>query len=111
MINYGLTYYESMKPVGECLLIEKLTEDNLRKSHGLYIPEVAKQLNNKIGVGKVIALSKKAKEETNINENDYVLYDYFSANDDNGKHILTKYENIIMQLSEDEAYKFLNGEL
>ena len=111
MINYGLTNYETMTPVGECVLIEKLTEDGLRKSHGLYIPEVAKYANNKIGVGKVISLSRKAKEELNINENDYVLYDYFSANDDNGKHILTKYENIIMQLNEGEAFKFLNGEL
>lgn len=111
MINYGYNQYKSMKAIGECVLIEKLTEDCLRKSHGLYIPDPAKFKNNKIGVGKIIDLGKKAKENLGIDINDYVLYDYFSVFDDKGMCVLTKYENIIMQLSEDEAYKFLNGEL
>lgn len=111
MIDYSYNTYEYINPVGDCLLIEKLAEDTLRKSHGLFIPQPAKLKNNKIGVGKVLAISKKAATETKINVDDYVLYDYFSVFDDKGKNVLTKYENIIMQLTEDEAYKFLNGEL
>jgi effector-binding domain-containing protein len=56
-------------------------------------------------------ISKKAKNALGININDYVLYDYYSVFDDKGKNVLTKYENIIMQMTEEEANKFLNGEL
>lgn len=111
MIEYGYKNYEKVIPVGECVLIEKLTEDCLRKSHGLYIPDPAKFKNNKIGVGKVIGISKKAKSALSIDVNDYVLYDYYSVFDDKGKNVLTKYENIFMQLTEEEAHNFLNGEL
>jgi len=111
MIEYSYRHYEYINPVGECVLIEKLTEDCLRKSHGLFIPDPAKFKNNKMGVGKVIGISKKAKNALGININDYVLYDYYSVFDDKGKNVLTKYENIIMQMTEEEANKFLNGEL
>lgn len=111
MLEYGYTKYEKLIPIGDCVLIEKLSEDCLRKSHGLYIPDPAKYKNNKIGVGKVLDLSKTAKEKLGLKTGDYVLYDYFSVFDDKSINVLTKYENIIMQLNEDEAYKFLNGEL
>ena len=66
MLEYGYKKYNSMKAVGNCVLIEKMIEDNLRKSHGLYIPQSKKFENNKMGVGKVLNLSKKAEEETGI---------------------------------------------
>lgn len=111
MINYGTKNYKNIQAVHECILIEKLNEETLRKSHGLYIPETAKFKNNKIGVGKIINIGSSAKSETNLNENDYVLYDYYSVFNDFGKFVITKYENIIMKMEENEAYKFLNGEI
>ena len=111
MIEYGYTKYNSIKPIGNCILIKKLNEAGLRKSHGLYIPEVKKFENNKIGVGKVLDLSKTSSEKTGIKKGDFVLYDYYSAFDDNSINILTNYENVFMVLTKDEANAFLNGEL
>lgn len=111
MIEYGYTKYNSIKPIGNCILIEKMMENDLRKSHDLYIPQSKKFENNKIGIGKVLDLSKKAAEETGIKQNDYVLYDYYSAFDDNAINILTNYENVLMILTEKEAKQFLNGSL
>lgn len=111
MIDYGLTQYKKLNPKGLCILIEKMTENDLRKNGEIYIPNTAKLENYKIGVGKILDLSRKAKNETNLSKNDYVLYDYYSAHDDNSKNILTNYENIIMKVSYDEAIKFLNGKL
>ena len=39
MIDYGYTSYKYMKPVRNCVLIKKLEEKDLRKSHGLFIPD------------------------------------------------------------------------
>lgn len=111
MFDYGYKKYSKIKPIGCCILIEKMNEADLRKSHGLYVPESSNFKNNKIGIGKIIDISKKAKDELKIDINDYVLYDYFSVFDDKGKYVLTKYENIIMKLDEDEANRFLIGEL
>ena len=111
MLDYGYKKYNSMKPVGNCVLIEKMTENELRKSHGLFIPQVKKLENNKIGVGKVLDLSKTAEEKTGVKPGDYVLYDYYSAFNDQSINILTNYENIIMIVSKKEADEFLNGTL
>ena len=111
MIEYGYASYKTLKPVGDCVLIKKLTEDCLRKSHGLYIPQTKKFENNKIGVGEVLDLSKKAEKETGVKVGDYVLYDYYSAHNDDAINILTNYENLLMVLSKEEADAFLNGSL
>ena len=111
MIEYGYKTYQKMEPIGNCVLIKKMTEDCLRKSHGLFIPQSKKFENNKIGVGKVLDISKIAAEKTGVKRNDFVLYDYYSAYNDKAINILTNYENLIMVLSEEEAIKFLNGEL
>lgn len=111
MILYGYATYNEIKPVGNCVLIKKLMEDGLRKSHDLYIPQSKKFENNKIGVGKVLDLSKKAKSETGIKVGDYVLYDYYSAHNDAAINVLVDYENILMILSKNETDKFLNGTL
>ena len=111
MISYGYTSYNEIKPVGNCVLIKKLTEDGLRKSHDLYIPQSKKFENNKIGVGKVLNLSKKAKEETGVKAGDYVLYDYYSAFNDAAINVLVNYENLLIVLSKEEAKAFLNGSL
>ena len=111
MISYGYTSYNEIKPVGNCVLIKKLMEDGLRKSHDLYIPQSKKFENNKIGVGKILDLSKKAKEETGIKKGDYVLYDYYSSHNDASINVLVDYENVLIVLTKEETDKFLNGTL
>ena len=86
-------------------------ENEEHKAGDIIIPDSKKYANNKIGVGKVLELGRTAKNETKLAEGDYVLYDYYSAYNDTSQNILTKYENIILQLSEEEAYKFLRSEL
>ena len=112
MLEYGgYRNYEKIEPKGLCILIEKMQETDLRKNGEIYIPDSDSLKNYKMGVGKILDLSKKAKEETKLSIGDYVLYDYYSAHDDKSINILTNYENIIFKVSYDEAIRFLNGKL
>ena len=111
MLEYGYKKYDKIEPKGLCILIEKMQETDLRKNDGIYIPDSDKLKNYKMGVGKILDLSKKAHEETKLEIGDYVLYDYYSAHNDNSINILTNYENIIFKVSYDEAIRFLNGKL
>jgi len=109
MLEYGLTEYNKIKACGICILIKKTEEPDIRKSGGIYLPKQKKWENAKIGAGQIVDISKKAKEKTSLLIGDYVLYDYYSAHDDNGKYILTNYENILVKLNKDEYDEFLNG--
>lgn len=111
MLDYGYKKYDMIKPVGNCVLIKKINEPSLRKSHDLYIPQSKKFENNKIGVGEILDLSKTAEEKTGLKKGNFVLYDYYSAHDDNAINILTNYENIMMILTKNEVDLFLNGTL
>ncbi len=110
MIEYG--YDISLKNVvGEKVLIEKLQKEDLNKIDGIYIPDSKKYQNSKIGVGKIIDITDDTAEKYMIHKGDYVLYDYYSAFGDWKEAVITNAENIIFQLTEKEAYDFLNGTL
>lgn len=109
-VEHGMKHYDELKVIGPYILIEKIVNEEHRVGD-IIIPDSKKYANNKIGVGKVLELGRTAKNETKLTEGDYVLYDYYSAYNDTSQNILTKYENIILQLSEEEAYKFLRSEL
>jgi co-chaperonin GroES (HSP10) len=109
-MKYGTTEYKEMIVVGDHVLLEKKTTVGNRMSKGVLLPEYKDTLNNKIGVGKIIGIGKKAKEQTNLSISDVVLYDYFSAHDDHGEVILTDSENIIAKINESDIELFLNGE-
>lgn len=109
-VNHGISYYDELKVVGSYILIEKINNEE-HKIGDIIIPDSKKYANNKIGVGKILEIGKNAKKETNLNINDFVLYDYYSAYDNNGKHILIRYDNIILQLTEEDAFKYLNSNL
>lgn len=111
MLEYGYKKYNKIEAKGLCVLIEKMQEDDLRKNGEIFIPDSDKLKNYKMGVGKILDLSRKAKEETKLEVGDYVLYDYYSAHDNKSINILTHYENIIFKVSYDEATRFLNGKL
>ena len=109
-VEHGMKHYDELKVVGPYVLIEKIM-DKEHKDGDIIIPDSKKYANNKIGIGKVLELGRTAKDETKLAEGDYVLYDYYSAYDDTSQNILTNCENIILQLSKEEAYKFLRSEL
>lgn len=109
-VEHGGICYKNLKVVCSCVLIEKMENDE-HKVGDIIIPDSKQYANNKIGVGKLLELGEVAKKELQLSEGDYVLYDYYSAYDDSGKNILTKYDNIIMQMTESEANDFMNGTL
>ena len=109
-VEHGMKHYDELKVVGPYVLIEKIMNEE-HKDGDIIIPDSKKYANNKIGIGKVLELGRTAKDETKLVEGDYVLYDYYSAYDDTSQNILTNCENIILQLSKEEAYKFLRSEL
>jgi co-chaperonin GroES (HSP10) len=110
-VQYGYKKYDSIKTVGDKILIEKLQKNDLRCIDGIYVPESKSYKNCKIGVGKILDLGDGAKEKYSLNVGDYVLYDYYSAHGDWKETIITDGENIILQLTEQEASEFLNGSL
>ena len=52
-----------------------MQEDDLRKNGEIFIPDSDKLKNYKMGVGKILDLSRKAKEETKLEVGDRVLVD------------------------------------
>ena len=110
-IEYGNVKFSDVKIIGEKVLIEKLQKGDLRQIDGIYIPDSKEYKNSKIGVGRIIGIGNDAKEKYSVNVGDYVLYDYYSAHGDWPDKIITNGENIILQLEEDEAMKFLNSSL
>ena len=110
-ISYNDVKYRSFDAIGKFVLIEKLQKPDFKKIGDIYIPESEKYKNQKMGVGIIRRVGKEAQEEYNVNVGDYVLYDYYSAHGDNKDSIITNAENLILQLTKEEAYKFINGDL
>lgn len=109
-VDYGFFNYDELTVIGPYILIEKMTKIE-HKAGEIIIPDSKEYQNNKIGVGKILEIGKKAKIETNLNPGDYVLYDYYAANGNSGKNVLLKYNNVILQLTEDEMHQYLNSNL
>lgn len=110
-VMYAGKLYNSINVFGDKVLIKRLTPESLRQVDGIFIPESSKYQNMKIGAGQIIALGNDAKTDYGVDVNDYVLYDYYSANGDNKDTIITKAENLIVKVSEEEAYKFISSGL
>ena len=109
-MKYGLTEYDKIEVLNYHVLIKKAENSSERKVGDIFIPENKDTLNNKMGIGQIVQIGSKAKEITGLKENDFVLYDYFSAYDDRGEYIITKCENIIGQINEEDVIPFLNGQ-
>jgi co-chaperonin GroES (HSP10) len=100
--------YNSMKPCGDKVLLKKLINTLNKKYGDILIPQEHMK-NQSFGVAQVVDLgSSYSIKDSGIKIGDYVLYDYFSVYNDNPEYVLTKIENIILQLSEDEALKYKN---
>lgn len=95
--------YKSIKPTGDKVLLKKLVNKIDKKYGDILIPQ-AYAKNNSFGIAKVIELgSSESIKDSGLNIGDYVLYDYYSVYNDNPEYVITKIENIVLQLTEAEA--------
>lgn len=109
-IDYGTRMYERLDVVGPHILVQRF-ENEEHKAGDIIIPDSKKYANNKIGVGKILEIGKKAQEETKLNVGDYILFDFYSAFHKSKINVIISFENVMLQLNEVEAKEFLNGSL
>lgn len=113
MIEYntqnGTLYFEKIKACGDKVVLKKLINTLNKKYGDILIPhDVAKNMS--FGVAEVIDLgSSESIKDSGLKIGDYVLYDYYSVYNDNKEYVITKIENIILQLTEEEAIKYKTG--
>jgi hypothetical protein len=98
---------ENTVPVGTRVLLKKLV-NTLDKKYGNIILPHSHAKNCSLGVAQVIRLGEEAKR-TGLSENDYVLYDYYSVFSNMPDYVLTNAENIILQITEEEAEHYKNN--
>ena len=101
--------YNIMKPCGDKVLLKKLINTLNKKYGDILIPQdVGKNMS--FGVAEVIDLgSSESIKDSGLNIGDFVLYDYYSVYNDNKEYVITKIENIILQLTREEAIKYQTG--
>lgn len=99
--------YKNVKPIGELVVLKKLVKTLDKKYGDIFIPQ-SQDKNASMGLGQVVDLGEKAKEY-GLNINDYVLYDYFSVFENNPDYVLTKCENIILVIDENEKNNYINN--
>lgn len=100
-----MEYTETMIPLGDKVLLKKLVATLDKRYGNILLPQTYAQ-NNSFGVAKIINLGPDTKE-SGLKIDDYVLYDYFSVYHNNKEIVLTKVENIILQISKEEAEKYV----
>lgn len=112
MIKYNINNithtYKSIKPCGDKVLLKKLINTLNKKYGDILIPQdVGKNMS--FGVAKVVEIgSSESIKDSGIKKGNYVLYDYYSVYHDNPEYVITKIENIILQLTKEEALKYKN---
>lgn len=101
--------YNSLKPCGDKVLLKKLINTLNKKYGDILIPQdVGKNMS--FGVAKVIDLgTSESIQDSGLKIGDYVLYDFYSVFNDNPEYVITKIENIILQITEKEAIKYQNS--
>ena len=101
--------YNIMKPCGDKVLLKKLINTLNKKYGDILIPQdVGKNMS--FGVAEVIDLgSSESIKDSGLNIGDFVLYDYYSVFQDTDDYVITKFENIILQLTYDEAQEYASS--
>lgn len=113
MIEYNTTnsshIYNSLKPCGDKVLLKKLVNTLNKKYGDILIPQdVGKNMS--FGVAEVMDLgTSESIKDSGLKIGDYVLYDFYSVFNDNPEYVITKIENIILQINEEEAIKYKNN--
>lgn len=98
---------ENTKPIGTRVLLKKLVNTLDKKYGNIYLPHTHAQ-NCSLGIAQIIKLGESAKD-SGLQENDYVLYDYYSVFSNMPEYVLTNVENIILQVTEEEAERYINN--
>lgn len=95
--------------IGKNVLIKKLVNTLDKKYGDIFIPQSINK-NQAFGIGQVLELGKDQEIiESGVKVGDYILYDYFSVYHDNPDIVVTKVENIILILSEEEKNIMLSN--
>lgn len=101
--------YDIIKPCGDKVLLKKLVNTLNKKYGDILIPQEIMK-NQSFGVAEVIDLgSSESIKDSGLRIGDFVLYDYYSVYNDNPEYVITRIENIILQLSKEEAEKYKTG--
>ncbi len=85
-------------PIGERVLLKPILEEEKTKG-GIYIPESARENNKK---GKVIAVGKLKDKESELKEDDIVLYSGYSNEEfelEGEKYVIVDYKDIYAKLN------------
>ncbi len=102
-----MSYSETMKPLGDKVLLKKLVPTLDKKYGDILLPQ-SNNKNGSLGVAQVIDLGSDA-EKMGLKKNDYVLYDYFSVYHNNQEFVITRVENVFLSLTEEEANDYANN--
>ena len=85
-------------PIGERVLLKPILEEEKTKG-GIYIPESARENNEK---GKVLAVGKLKDKESELKEDDVVLYSGYSNEEfelEGEKYVIVDYKDIYAKLN------------
>lgn len=99
---------ENFIPIGDKVLLKKLVQTMDKKYGDILVPHDVDK-NCSMGIAQVVNLGKQAKQQLCININDYVLYDYYSVYENNPIYVITKAENIIVQLTKEQANDYMKN--
>ena len=103
--------YQKLNVVGDYVLIDRMDPSDIRMSDGIYIPDVSRIENTRIGIGRIAEINEAEAEKIGVKTGDIVLYDFHAAHNTRDKMHILRTENVFMVLDEDEAAAFLNGTL
>lgn len=87
------------------VLLKKLVNTMDKKYGDILIPHNTNK-NYSLNIAKIIGIGDEAKEQSGLDIGQYVLFDHYSAYGHNSDVVIVNWENIIFQLTEDEANKF-----
>lgn len=96
------------KPVGDIVLLKKLVPTLDKKYGDIFIPHTSDK-NCSMGVAEIVNMGDKAKQATGLNIGDLVLYDYYSVFENYPVYVVTRAENLIAKLTEEEANNYTNN--
>lgn len=108
MIDFNKTDDIDIKVVGDKILLKKCVKIMHKKYGNIILPHDVNK-NSSLCVATVYKLGAQAEKNTKLNIGDYVLYDYYSAYENNDVYVITNSENVIVRLTQQEANNYINN--
>ena len=110
-VVYNEREFETFDVVGEHVLIKKIQNNDLRQVNGIYIPKSSAYENMRMGAGQVLDITEEAEKKYGIKKDDYVIFDFYACHGNFKDLALINAESILLKMSEEEIFKFVNSEL